>query len=505
MYPAPRYRVEDWLAFILVLAAAAGLRIYYVLELAHEGQAVPGTVAAVQNDSLVRYEGRTDTEVLVENLHREGTIHGFVSHAPLSADARQETAHVAPGYPIFRWLIEMGVAELKSETVQPLPTIIWVQVALSSLAAALYFAVARRAFHSTLVGFLAGLLCAANPYWIVNVAEMNDGVLASFFLALVMAFGVRAGQRGGPLTSFLFGLFLAALTLVRAAYVPFAFVSLMWFCLRSRHLRHGWLYAALVLFGFANGSAAWAIHNWQKHQEVIPVADSLFWHLWIGNNPQATGGPPPLDAKITLDHDTRQRLRDYFNPADGQKPTLAPQDLRLLALLGKETFEKIENTKGQPAAYGHLAPRVVDEIVECPQRTMERRLRAAAGFAIGDSAYKGGPIVAIPPTSQWDCCREWIPTVFWGVAIGMIGLALVGWRWSYGWRRASMPLQLAFFWIPLPYILTYSQFYHGPRLPLDGPLMVLAAFVLCCCIPVVGTRLFRGETTAMTPTQPTQT
>jgi hypothetical protein len=73
--------------------------------------------------------------------------------------------------------------------------------------------------------------------------------------------------------------------------------------------------------------------------------------------------------------------------------------------------------------------------------------------------------------------------------LGMLLLAFLGWRWSYGWRRESMPAGLAMVWVPLPYLLSHAEALSGPRLPLDGLLLTYAAFALACLIPGAGLRL----------------
>src|SRR5262249_50309832 len=114
---------------------------------------------------------------------------------------------------------------------EPELTVRWAQAGLGALTAALYFLFARRAFRSTLVGALAGLLCACHPFWVANCAEINDGTLASFLLAACLFLGARAGQERGPFTSLLYGLALAGAALVRAAWLPLAFAGLLWFLL----------------------------------------------------------------------------------------------------------------------------------------------------------------------------------------------------------------------------------------------------------------------------------
>ena len=79
----------------------------------------------------------------------------------------------------------------------------------------------------------------------------------------------------------------------------------------------------LAFLGFLNGLAAWSFRNWQTFHDVLPIVDSTYLHLWMGNNPRATGGPtnavpPSLSAleytgPIVIDADTRLVARAY-NP-----------------------------------------------------------------------------------------------------------------------------------------------------------------------------------------------
>src|SRR5437588_349979 len=73
----------------------------------------------------------------------------------------------------------------------------WLQCVLGTLTAGCYFFFARRAFQSTAIAMLTGLLIAFYPFWIVNTAELNDGALASFALSICLMLGTRGGQEGG--------------------------------------------------------------------------------------------------------------------------------------------------------------------------------------------------------------------------------------------------------------------------------------------------------------------
>src|SRR5262249_23740918 len=157
------------------------------------------------------------------------------------ADKEELTAHTSPGYP---WL----VGELKRLLPADAPTdpyVRWLQCILGTLTAGLYYLVARRVFPGRTVAVLTGLFCALHPFWIIATPAVNDGVLATFLLAACFWLGVRGAQVEGALTSLFFGLALAALALVRAALLPFAFVALLWFLRHSRRVSGGWQVALL--------------------------------------------------------------------------------------------------------------------------------------------------------------------------------------------------------------------------------------------------------------------
>jgi hypothetical protein len=460
MTALPRFGLKEIVSLVLVLALAGGARYWYLANLADNANG-PGpwavqdpwpSAAPAAGERAADKDHRSELDVLVEALKKEGR---FASRAPL-ADKEEATAHVAPGYP---WL----VAQLAQFLVDPFPAMRWLQGALGALTAGLYFLFARRAFRSWLVGLLAGLACALHPFWVINTAELNDGVVTSFLLALCLWLGARGTQEGGPFSSLLYGLGLAGLALVRATMLPFALVAEIWFLFRCRTTPRGWLCALLAFLGFANGVALWSVRNFQAYHDVVPVANSMFYHLWMGNNPEATGGP--------IDEAT---LRDAL-PAQKRDA------------LARET--------NQSKRYGLLAEDVLDEVKRNSYGTLLRRLTATRYFFFGRFWERNGALAQgseSPPSGL----PEWFPDIascLVGSLVGMLALAFLGWRWTYGWCKTTMPAALAILWIPLPYILSHAEMLSGPRLPLDGVLLTFAAFALCCFIPGVGGFLLRGD------------
>ncbi|HMP61285.1 MAG TPA: glycosyltransferase family 39 protein [Gemmatales bacterium] len=451
----------DLLLALLVLGAAGGLRGWYLITFAEGGEAGLHNVWQVQQPSEPASAEQTVLDRLVANIKEQGPLSGFRAQAPLAA-AEEVTGHIAPAYPLFRAYTEMaagwvGYAE------KPAVVVRWVQVGLGALTALLYFLLARHAFASVVVGLLAGLGTALHPFWVINVAEMQDGVLATFFIALALYLAVRAGLKAGALTSLLLGLALALCCLTRGSLMPFSIVVLLWFMWRSRSLAQGWLCALVAFFGFLSGLSTWLVRDFQELGAPVPVVTTTWWHVWVGNNPQTTGGPATPE---------------------------------MLALLADRQADLAQTPQAQ--RYAKLADLVKHEVLEEPSQTLVRRGRAALYFLFGTKNPNRNTILDKAGGPE---IEPWVKNTLMGVLVGLLPLAILGWRWSYGWKRASAPLALAVYWLPLPFLLTHAEHLHGPRLPLDGVLICLAALAVACLTPGIGGPLLRGED-ALPPADP---
>jgi 4-amino-4-deoxy-L-arabinose transferase-like glycosyltransferase len=450
MNEARRFGVIDVLCMLLVVGSAAAARAGYVVLATNHGNAAapfevqgqgPRRALPGPTEPGLTEPQRTELEDLVQNLREQ---HWFGCLAPLS-DREEDTADRAPGHP---WLLGMA-----GRLDRPDMIVRWVQVGLGSLTVLCYFFFARRAFGSTLAGTLAGLLTALYPFWIVNTAELADGVLVSFLLAATLMLGTRGSQVGGAFVSALYGLALAGLAMVRAALLPFTVIAFVWYLARCRQVPGGGLAALLVLLGYANGLAPWALRNWQVFAEPLPIVDSAYLHLWMGNNPLATGA--------TLDEDTLRKS------------------------LPKELREQLLDDRDQPHRYARLAPELLGQVAEDPSATLGHRLNAGICFLVGGSwLHEHRLSTASDPGED---IPEWLaqslePSLR-GSLLVMLLLATLGWRWSAGWAWQSRLATMAAIWIPLPYLLSHAEALSGPRLPLDGVLLCYAAFALCCLVP----------------------
>lgn len=433
MVQIPRLRLMGFLLLAAIVALAAGLRAGYLITCADSAR----TDGPLQVETPPPH-----LETLLVNLKNSQR---FALPDPFT-DELQDTAAVSPGYP----LLMTGINRLVDDAVLP-STMRWIQCGFGALTAGLYFLFARRAFRSTIVAALAGLLCAIHPFWIVDTATLADGALATFLLALALLLGTRASQAGGPLCSVVYGLALAALALVRAELLPFAVVGLAWFLWRSRTLVHGWLWALLAFLGVIIGLAPWAVRNWQLFNEPVPIVDSTYYHLWIGNNPQATGGP-----KVGV---------------------LSPRDP--LASMSRSERD------------AEYARQIRQEWQLETARSIHRRLEAGLYFVFGTSYYsvfgKSFGTWLAQPTGSSQIEPWWLGTtyslVLESAMLALVVLGLLGWRWTYAWRWSARLSTLAMIWIPLPYVLSHAEALSGPRLPLDGVLLCYAAFALACLFP----------------------
>lgn len=468
-----RFGLLEVLLLLAVLAGAGACRFLYLYKYTDRG--------AHAGPMRVQDDKKQEIESLVENL-RKGK--GFVAVPPLASakermpDQLPPTAYTAPGYP---WLLAQ-LARFGDDW--PLKAR-WAQLALGTLTAGIYFLFALRAFRSTFVALLTGTLCAVYPFWIINTADINDGVMVTFALGLCLLLGAWGGESGGVLTSLLYGLGLAGLSLVRGAMLPFAFAGMLWYLLRCRSLPRGWFYALLSFLGFGVGIAPWTVRNVQVLKEPLPIVDSTMYHVWLGNNGKATGGPQtdkPVDGQ-PAETELRMMLRREFGIKDTDSlPDSATARARLLR---EATWNNMKND---------------------PARTWLLRIKAGLYFFFGEDFFQEGnklwQEIPFESAKAEDVSRHKIavawwkqitPTLLYASIFGMLVFAVLGWRWSYGWRYTVIPASLAAVWVPLPYIFSHAESLSGPRLPLDGVFITFAAFAIGCLVPGLGYVLFRGR------------
>ncbi len=455
MKEPPAFSIMSILALLLVVAGAAGTRVGYFALAADWGRAEPA----------LQVQGVTDETCFRQLVKNERDHQWFGCQAPL-ADKDEVTAHLAPGYP---WLL----GQLSRYTDWHDIIARGANVAFGSLTAALLFLFARRAFQSFSIAFLAGLLAAVHPFWILNAGEVNDGALATFLLSACLMLGTRGSQMGGPFTSLLFGLSLAGLSMTRAALLPFSVVALLWFLWQTRSFKWGWFAGLLAFLGFANGLAPWTVRNFQQFGQPIPMVDSVYLHLWMGNNPQSTGS--------TLDEKT---LRESLSQE------------RLNVLLAEPN---------QARRYGQLGRDFLDEVANDPASTVKRRFTAGQTFLLGENGLKSHTFSKLNENENEDAIAppEWLADsrelILRGTLLGLLILSIFGWKWSQHWDGSARLLTIAAVWLPLPYLLSHAEAWSGPRLPWDAVLVCYAAVALVGWLPAVKGDAPAADATATQP------
>ena len=216
----------------------------------------------------------------------------------------------------------------------------------------------------------------------------------------------------------------------------------------------------------------WTVRNVQIFNEPVPICDSTFLHLWIGNNPLADG--------TELDENRLQE--SLLTHEKGFQPPL------ILLKEAEKEAKQLKEGNYQQLRYNMLMSYVAEEVRDNPRKTCNRRIQSILAFLLGgDYLYNGqknadkvekesgqGPIAELP---EW-LDDEYVKISLSASLLAMLCLSLLGWRWSMGWRQEARLASLAMIWLPLPYILSHAERLSGPRLPLDGVLLCFAAFAL---------------------------
>ena len=188
--------------------------------------------------------------------------------------------------------------------------------------------------------------------------------------------------------------------------MPFAVVALLWFLWRCRRLATGWRAAILAFLGFLTGLAPWTVRNFEAFDDVFPIVDSTYLHLWIGNNPRATGGPL-----------SEREMIEALAEARGESPAEAACWLR--------------DQPNQSKRYRALAEPMAEEVRNNPVGSFTRRLGAGLSFVFGEDWIEERKLWRDNPAfveSESTLSREFYHGLMTGSLLAMLLLAVLGWR-----------------------------------------------------------------------------
>jgi hypothetical protein len=201
------------------------------------------------------------------------------------------------------------------------------------------------------------------------------------------------------------------------------------------------------------------VRNYQSFDRLVLVSDSDLLRVCVGAGPGADGSPRP-----------ESELLSAAAQATGEpQPALKA---RLEALPQKERYIEL----------GKIA---WDSMRTDATGFVNQRLTAFVGFWLGDDWLKHRRMWREEPAAGAQPLPGWFAPTFAGSVAVMLLLALLGWRWSFA-RRGPAPITLTPILVALPYVLTHAEPLAGPRLPLDGLLLSLAAFAVAGLLPRVG-------------------
>jgi hypothetical protein len=248
-------RVVLWTVFAVALAASLGQLVY----LGHE--------AGVE-----------------EHLHENWVIaHNLVTGNGYLLSGRYPTAHKPPVYPLFLALMIRLFGD------QPFLAIRIVQAFIVALAAAVAYALFRH-LASGRVPLVATALMILSPFlrkvhlWIDSVSMSLAGIL------IVLLLAIRAQQEPAKTGRFvLLGIATGLLALTLPATLGFAPVIAVWLFFQLPRSARTWkcgIYGVAVVLSLV----PWTVRNAIVFGRLIPISSNLKLELWIGNNPDATGG-----------------------------------------------------------------------------------------------------------------------------------------------------------------------------------------------------------------------
>ncbi len=440
-----------WLLVVVVLAMAA--RVWYLNDWADGGR----------SSGPLQVQGTpppADLKAILANLTENRQ---FASRAPL-ASTEEQTAHVSPGYPwLMAWIDRMPASLGTLDR-----TMRWLQCLLGTLTALIYALLARRAFGSMAVAVGTGLLCAVHPFWVVNTAEINDGVVVSFLLGLSLWLGVRSAQDGGLISSFFFGVALACMGLTRAACLPFVFVTLLWFVGAAESCAR----LALCFFGDAGPF------------ECVAALDlSQLSTFWRGRADRFVRSVSSLDGKQSSgDRRANGRKRRGRQPGGVEKHHQAGHRADERSFASEGSLRSID---GRCSGRGATPPR--GNHPPPPARRhlfLVRRRLAKERQMLGNRVDERHGVAGIPGRK----CHAYLERHalvhgdFW----------FAGLRWTSKFSLQAMPTSLAIIWFPVSYIVGHAAGLVGPRLPLDGVVLCYAAFALACIVAPYRSGLLRS-------------
>lgn len=345
------------------------------------------------------------------------------------ASGRAPTAFWPVGYPAFLALIftATGPSLLAAKLAN---------VALSAGVLLLSYRIAARLFASRLVAGGTLLLLSFYPDHIAYSSLLSAEILFLFLLLLGVALLLTRPGAGSMLAAgVVFG--LACLVKPQAIALPaLCLLALRWHPPRQKF---GGRHAILLYLALGLTLLPWLIRNYRAFDQFVFIANNAGYNLYLGNNPQATGG-----------YSLTQAMIDQFSAIPGEAERNRQAQALALAYMQSHPLETLALW---PAKLWYLYGKDIRGVFwnEYGLNLTDHGRRWFAALKIGAQLYYAGVLVAG-------------------------GLALLNlWR-----ARRQTPIPLLGLWLclyfTLIHLLTFGESrFHFPLMPW---LMMFAATLL---------------------------
>jgi 4-amino-4-deoxy-L-arabinose transferase-like glycosyltransferase len=153
---------------------------------------------------------------------------------------------------------------------------------------ALVYFLSRRMFNPIVAKLTSGML----TFWPNLIAYTNLSVTEPIFtliLVLLVSLVILPRERLSKLQQVGAGCVLGYGALVKPALLPFAAVLLIILTKKYRSWSSAFSQTALIIVVMVVTIFPWTMRNYFTFGKVIPVATTMGFNLWAGNNPEATG------------------------------------------------------------------------------------------------------------------------------------------------------------------------------------------------------------------------
>lgn len=350
---------------------------------------------------------------------------------------RDEPGPTAIAPPLSAYFLAACLAVLPADSAY-----LWIeliQVVLSAAVVVPVWFVTRRIFGEP-TAWLAAVLVALNYFLACTPGWVCYSTLHVLLLALVVWLAYQLFDRPTPGRAVLFGAVAGLATLNKGLIAGYVVLLGIWILMAGQSEQ--WpkrlktlLLAAAVSFLVV---APWTVRNWRLFKSFVPVATNFGVTLWIGNNPDATGGFYANDGRPVYEHvpaTLREKLRGH-NEAE-QSRIFAAESWRWMC--------------------------------DHPRHWVELRTKAFGYFWteenywLKDAFYETNPGQARPNPAL-------MLLTFAFLAATALGIFLTLGRW-----RELMPIYLLLLTYTTIYTLTHADITNRYRLPLEPWMLVIAS------------------------------